>query len=44
MEENTLQEFVAGLTPEELTYLLYLRRDKKHHLYSERIDYHMMKS
>ena len=44
MEENTLQEFVAGLTPEELTYLLYLRRDKKHYLYSASVDYHLMKS
>lgn len=44
MEEQELQQFVAGLTPDEVACLLYLRRDKKHHFYSENNVYNIMKS
>lgn len=43
MEEEALEQFVRGLTPEEIAYLLYLRCDKKHHLYSEHLDYQIVK-
>ena len=44
MQEQELQQFVAELTPEEVTYLLYLRRDKKHFFYSQDNVYNIMKS